>query len=150
LEKYKWNKAEEFESLDCLKLDELLGFRELGIKMATYDDGIMINGKFMARHGELVRKYSGWTAKAHYEKHGGNGIVGHSHRGGHYTTRNRFGVWGWAENFCMCDLDPDYTPHPDWQHGFTVQTWFGEHQYILEQIPIINYRFLYGGGKLFD
>lgn len=148
LQRFLWD-TPKISQLRGNRFDVLTGTGKLGVKLASYEDGLMINDVYLARHGELIRKYSGWTAKAHYEKHGGNGIVGHSHRGGHYTKRDRFGVWGWAENFCLCDLNPEYVSCPDWQHGFTIQTWFSNHQYIIEQIPIINYRFIYGG-KVFD
>ena len=145
LQRYLWDNADALSDLRCLELPRLLGLTDLGFKVASYEDGLMINDIFLARHGELIRKYSGWTAKAHAEKHGGNGIVGHSHRGGEYFKRTRFGLTGWAENFCLCSLDPEYCSFPDWQQGFTVQTFFTEHQYHLEQIKIINKQIMYQG-----
>jgi hypothetical protein len=62
----------------------------------------------------------GGTARAHWERFGGNGIVGHCHRLGTFQHRF-FGENGqniWYEAGCMCGLEPGYMPGPDWQNGF--------------------------------
>jgi hypothetical protein len=79
-------------------------------------------------HGEVVRKFSAYTAKAHLEKLLFSVIIGHSHRLGlHQRTSARsryleedpmFAV----ENGCLCRFDQPYVngSTSDWQRGFTV------------------------------
>ena len=52
----------------------------------------------------------------------------------------------WAENGCLCRLDPDYMEDPDWQQGFTIAYVDRENQrFHLEQLPIINGRIVHAG-----
>jgi len=148
LKKYIWQNARDLE-LDCLELPNLLGLRELKIKHAPADEGLMINGVFMAYHGSIVRKYSGWTAKAEYEKNGCCGISGHCHRGGEHDRTNRGGEWGWWENYCLCLKNPEYIKHPDWQHGFRTVTFFKERLFHVADAKMLDYRVMFGD-KLFD
>ena len=109
-----------------------------------YEVGLDINGIFVAQHGDIIRKHSGYTAKAMYDKYGGCGIHGHSHRGGVYYKTKRDGVYGWTENFCLCSLQPDYMRNPDWHQGFSL-VHFTKDRFWAEPIPIIKRRFMYGG-----
>jgi UDP-2,3-diacylglucosamine pyrophosphatase LpxH len=149
LQNYLFDNQSALSYLRCLHLPRLIGLDKVNAGYFNLDDGVMLNGIYNGRHGELVRKFAGYSAKAHMDKHGGNGIHGHTHRMSHYTKRNRSGIYGWAENGCLCTLNPEYISYPDWQQGFSVQTWFSPHQYDLQQIHIINNRFYYGN-KVFD
>ena len=144
LRRYKWAKATEMDDLDCLKLESLMGLTESGVESVEKDEGVKFNGNFLVTHAEIIRAHSGWTAKGMSDKHGGSGMHGHSHRLGSYYKTNRSGMFGWFENGCMCDLNPDYMVHPNWQQGFSVVT-FMHGRFWVEQVPIINRKFLYGG-----
>lgn len=79
-------------------------------------------------HGEVVRKHSAYTAKAHLEKLLFSVIVGHSHRlGVHERSSARSRYMGEqpmfaVENGCLCRYDQPYVngSTSDWQRGFTV------------------------------
>jgi hypothetical protein len=152
LRNYLWSKATELSSLDCLTVEGLLKLKENGIEHVDYEEGILINGIFWATHGDLIRKFSSYTAKGMSDKHGGSGIHGHSHRLGCHYKRNRSGIYGWWENGCLCNLDPDYMTYPDWQQGFSLVE-FTHHRFWVQQMHIINRKFMYGnriygsGGK---
>lgn len=148
LRRYLWSIAKELSQLRCLELPALLGLDKLGIEMVDYEEGTLINNLFMAVHGNIVRKNSSYTARGMMEKHGGSGIAGHSHRLGSHFKRNRFGEYGWWENGCLCDLNPDYVQQPDWQQGVSVVE-FLNGRFFVEQIPIIKGKCVYGG-KLFE
>lgn len=148
LRRFLWTKAPALESLDCLQMEKLLGSDELEIERVPAECGIMVNGIFMVIHGEIASVHSGYTAKRMYEKHGGCGICGHCHRGGSYYKRDRFGIWGWWENFCLCDLNPDWINNPNWVQGFSLVHFLGK-RFWVEQIPIIDHTLMYGG-KLYD
>jgi len=141
---FLWNKASVLNSLDCLKLEELYGLKEYGIQHISYEQGIMVNDVFLILHGDMASKHSSYTAKRMFEKHGGCGLCAHTHRGGAYYTRNRFGTWGWFENFCLCHLNPDWVKNPNWQQGFTLIHFIGD-RFWVEAIPIINHALIYGG-----
>jgi len=94
--------------------------------MGDYSDGagtwIGKKGGLWATHGEIVRKHSAYSAKAHYEKYGHSVIVGHTHRLGAYYHTDRVGTYAAFEAGTLCD--PAKTPRAsatvDWQHGFAV------------------------------
>jgi len=148
LRRFLWTKAPQLESLRCLKFEELFELDELGIEHIAYEQGLMINDSFLILHSDIASIHSGYTAKRLYEKHGGCGIGGHCHRGGSFYKRDRFGTWGWWENFCLCHLNPDWIKNPNWEQGFSLVHFIGK-RFWVEQIPIIDHEFLYGG-KLYS
>lgn len=142
LRRYLWNIGKDISSLRCLKLNQLLEFKELGIQYC--EKGYRL-GKLYITHGGVVRKHSGYSAKAEYDRYGCSGISGHTHRDGKYTIRHMSGHFAWWENYCLCDLEPAYIEGiANWTQGFSVVTTIGNRQYV-EQIPIINGTYIYGG-----
>ena len=97
--------------------------------------------------GNLPYEVTDAELQAHFEKFGGCGIVGHSHRGGVYYKHTN-NIYGWSENYCLCDLHPEYVKSPDWMNGFSVVT-FLNGLFKVEPVPIINDSFIYGG-KLYE
>jgi len=148
LRRYLWSIAKELAGLDCLDLKELLDLAKLKIKLVDYEEGRVVNGIFSVSHGSIASIHSAFTAKRTFEKQGGNGIVGHSHRGGSFYKTDKFGTHGYWENFCLCELEPDYIKHPNWQHGFTIVNYIGD-RFFVEQIPIVKGKCVYGG-KLYE
>ena len=135
----------ELYSLRVLNVPNLLGLKDLGVKHYDVDDDYVYKN-FLFTHGDVARKHSAYTAKAHLENQGISGIAGHTHRGGSHYKTDLAGVKAFYENFCMCDLHPVYTKNPNWQQGFSV-VWFkkGSNRFHVEQIPIINNKFVFGG-----
>lgn len=144
LRRYLWSRDPALANLECLELNKLFGLDESDISEVGYEEGLLINGVFLIIHGNIVSVHSSYTAKRMYEKHGGCGMCGHTHRGGSFYKKDRFGIWGWWENFCLCDLDPDYVQNPNWHHGFSL-IHFLKKRFYVEQIPIIDGKFIYGG-----
>ncbi len=135
--------------LKCLEMKSLLGLKERGIKSYPYKHEPIEHHKFQIHHGAIIRKHSGWTAKALYERYGGCGICGHSHRGSNYIKRTRQGIFGWYENMCMCKLDASYGDFFDWHQGWSIAYFTKKDLFHLEQIPVIKHEFLFQG-KLFS
>ena len=79
--------------------------------------------RFVVKHGDKVRKYSCYTAKAELEDERVSGVSGHSHRLGSYATSNRGRTIQWTEAGCLCSLEPDYLKNPNWQQGIALG-WF--------------------------
>jgi predicted phosphodiesterase len=144
-EKFLWSRAAELSSLSCLTIPELYKLDRYEIKYIPFEQGLLINKVFLVLHGDIASIHSAYTAKRQYEKHGGCGMCNHTHRGGSFYKRDRFGTWGWWENFCTCSLDPDWIRNPNWQQGFSLVHFTDHKRFWIEQIPIVDYAFLYGG-----
>jgi len=144
LRKWLWAN-EEIASLRGMGIEELLGLRELGFETYDYHQVYNYNG-FLVKHGDLVRKHAGYTARAELENSGVSGISGHTHRLGSHHKRDHAGQVVWYEAGCVCDLEPHYTVRPNWQQGFGI----GWHEsrgnrFFVELIPIIKGRFIVNG-----
>ena len=75
-------------------------------------------------------------------------IQAHTHRiGVHYKTKYDGSVFTSIENGCLCDLNPTYVNHPNWQQGFSIIHKKGDKCYI-QQVIIKDGKFFYGD-KLF-
>lgn len=143
-EKFLWSKAAELSSLACLTIPELYQLREHNIKYIPFEQGLLINKVFLILHGEIVSIHSAYTAKRQFERNGGCGLCNHTHRGGSFYKRDRFGTWGWWENFCVCSLNPDWIRNPNWQQGFSLIHFTDHKRFWVEPIPIVDHKFLYG------
>ena len=115
LRRFLWSGSPALASLDCLTVEGLYGLKDSGVECIDYAEGVLFNKNLMVTHGELIRAHSGYTAKGMSDKHGGSGIHGHSHRGGNSLKRNRFGVYGWWENFCLEGYTPILTADLRWR-----------------------------------
>lgn len=111
----------EISQLKCLALEELLGFKELGIvngshngRRYQYKDSLII-------HGTVVRGNAGYSAMGELVRWGVSGVSGHTHRLAKVHTRNHAGTISWIEQGCLCNLDADYiTSVANWTQGFAV------------------------------
>ena len=152
LRRYLWGNSRALSSLRCLRVENLFELKEYGIEHIPYEKGLLVNGVFVVTHGDLIRAHAGYTAKGMLDKHGGCGMCGHTHRWGSSPKTNRFGIYGWWENGCLSSLDPDWVQNPNWQQAFSVIL-FTKGRFWVQQIQIINRRFMYGnkvygsGGK---
>lgn len=143
LRRYLWSNAKALAGLRALKLENLLELQELNISILEHYE----IGGILFKHGDIVRKNSGYTARGEFEKEGTSGLSGHTHRLGSYYRTQRGGSYVWIECGCLCDLRPEYISGvPDWQHGFgVVQFEPNGSQYYAQSVPIINGKILWGG-----
>ncbi len=139
-----WGKSPAYASLKGMTIPKLYELEDNEIEHVEYEVGVDVNKIFVVQHGDIIRAHSGYTAKGMYDKHGGCGMHGHSHRGGSYLKNNRSGVYGWYENFCLCTLRPDWLHNPDWHQGFSLVHFIGD-RFWAEPIPVISRKFMYGG-----
>lgn len=121
--RYLWRNP-EYAELNVIQLPSLLGFEELDIPWEGEDKHreLDIDKRLLITHGNVVRKYSAYTAKAavEAERYARSVMIGHTHRGGTHYTSNRDGVVQGIECFCLCRTDPEYMSNPDWQQGLVV------------------------------
>lgn len=128
----------ELASLRVLELPTLLSLDEHGI--IYYEHEFLPVTTLVVKHGDRVRKYSAYTAKAEIEneRYSISTITGHTHRlGSHYAT-HRTGYVAGYENGCLCDVHPEYVRNPDWQQGFTYITHEGRQSYFANQAIFIG------------
>ena len=145
-EQYLWNRASELSGLKALKLENLLELDRLKIKFVK--NGIMHYKGIIVKHGSVIRKFAGYTAKGEFEKNGVSGISAHTHRLATYRQTNEGGAFVWVESGCLCKLEADYLKGevPNWMQGFTIG-YFKENssRFLIETVPIINKKAMYGG-----
>lgn len=146
LKKYLWSNSKELDGLKALQLEKLLEFDKFNIKY--HDNGRMRFKGLMLKHGDIVRKYAGYSAKAEFEKNGLSGVSVHTHRLSTYRQTNEAGDYIWLEGGCLCKLNAEYLngATPNWQQGFAIG-YFKKNskRYLLETIPIIKGKAMYGG-----
>lgn len=115
----------EFLGIDAFDLNEVLALSKQNI---VWDDEgqlsteLQINEAVVVKHGSIVRKESAYTAKAELEKekYSISVLTGHTHRGGHHYSTSRTGMKQSVEGYCLCDLNPSYIEHPNWQNGIVL------------------------------
>lgn len=139
LQKYLWSKAPELTNLRALKLQELLNLEKYNITPILNKPWIEIGNELVVMHGDLVRKFSGYTAHGMLDKYGRSVVFGHCHRIGiHYHTNSK-GMQGAFENGCLCSLSPEYVFQQDWQQGFSIiYKKRGKNRFHIVQFPIID------------
>jgi len=77
-------------------------------------------GRLLIGHFDRVNKHSSYTGKNLMDDKGISLIQAHTHRGGCSYRRawdRDLAAW---ENFCLCDRNPQYVDHPNWQLGFSI------------------------------
>ena len=133
LERYL-KKHPELYSLNVLKIDRILNLNEYNIEF--YRDEFRL-GTLKVIHGDIVRKFSGYTARAELEKHDCSGISGHVHRLAIYYKRTPTRDLMWAESGCLCDLNPEYIDCPSWTQGFLYGI-IDKDSFSIAPLPIIK------------
>lgn len=130
-------------------LPEFLEVKKYGFQWREYGECLML-GKLTVTHGDFVRKHSGASGMATFERMGTSVLVGHTHRMGVYYRTDVRGMHGAWENGCLCSLNPEYEHFPNWQQGFSVVNVFPRGMFSVQQIPIINRQLLIYGGKTWE
>ena len=142
LRRFLWREAPALNSLRALNLEKLLELSKFNIE---FKEHFMFKG-VLFKHGDLVRKFSSYTAKGEFEKENVSGSSGHTHRLGLYFHTVRGGAHVWMECGCACKLTPEYISGiPNWQNGFGLFSFEekGKHFYPTV-IPIINHQLTWG------
>ena len=147
LETYISTHARELHGLDGLTLEEQLHLKEF--KITSVNSHLKENyyryGKLLIGHFDKCNMHSGYTAKNLLDRLGMSVIQGHTHRGGSSYKRNYDGIIAAYENFCLCNLNPKYCQHPNWQLGFSIIYKDKNSDFFkVSQKEIIKYRVFHG------
>jgi hypothetical protein len=93
---------------------------------------VILPTNMIVKHGTVVRKNGGQSARGEYEKVFASTITNHVHRFGatsqrHPAVGNRKAETFYNyENACACDLNPSYVKDPNWQNGFSIVNYTDE------------------------
>lgn len=110
--------------------DEKLGYRAWWHPQGSriqIQESVMV-GDLLVVHGDIVRKWGAFSARAHAEKYVHSVLHSHTHRQGSSVQRvPAIGARPEStirsfEIGCMCGLEPIYTSKPNWTTGFAVLT----------------------------
>lgn len=148
LRRYIWNRAPALKKRKGDEFEDRFHIKDHGFIWKPYGAVHML-GKLTITHGSSVSKYSGLTARNHFDKYGTSILIGHTHRLGVYYRTNVRGAHAAYENGCLCKLTPEYVQHPDWQQGFSVVHVDDSGMFNVQQIPILKRRtFFYGNQRI--
>jgi Calcineurin-like phosphoesterase len=128
-----------------------LGLDEIGWKWVSYDDQPRddILPRLLVKHGEIVRKFGGWSAKGEWEKSGRSGVSGHTHRANIWRHKDYNGQATWTEAGCTCLSTTPGARNPDWQQAVTIYEWSEDRALMdVRQVLIRDGRAFYGGLEL--
>jgi predicted phosphodiesterase len=145
LTRYVEQNARAMTSLHALEPSRLLAADKLEIN--RYDAaGFRLRPHFLVRHGTLIRKHAGWSARAELESAGISGVSGHTHRLGIFRVGG-YRPLQWAEGGCLCGLSPDYAVgSPNWQQGCVVGRFSTRTDaFLLEEVQALDGQLVYGG-----
>jgi UDP-2,3-diacylglucosamine pyrophosphatase LpxH len=143
LRKYLISEAKALAGLRALTLEKLLDLDKLKIRWQPQDRPYRI-GHLLFTHGQYISRWSGMSAKRHFEQYGCSVIHGHTHRLGafyHTDINDCYGAW---EAGCLSTLTPDYVIAPDWQNGFAVVNHCSKF-FSVELVAIIKNQFSFRG-----
>lgn len=143
LRRYLWAQAPGLSGLRALNIEKLLELKKHNIE---FKEDFTFKKVFF-KHGNVVRKFSSYSARGEFEKEGMSGCSGHTHRLGMYYHRLRGGEYVWLETGCGCLLDPEYIQGvSNWQQGFAVFEFEKEGNFFHPHIvPIVNHQFSWQG-----
>ncbi len=130
-------KHPEIYGLEALKLSNILELKGIGIRHTAQE--IIFGNVLVIKHGAIIRKFAGSSAKAELEneRYAISTMTGHSHRSGSIFMRTRRGMIQGHECFCLCNLEPEYVAHPDWQQGIALAI-ISNNVLTVELIPFIE------------
>jgi len=140
--KYLWRNPEIHSLRDVNSIERLLKLHKFDV---DFKISMNLHG-FLLKHGDIVRKYSSYTAKGEFDNEGTSGGSGHTHRMGCYYVTNRSGQHAWYEFGHLCNVEAaEYMEGkiPNWQKGFgTIIYNRREKVWDVEQYPIIDNKFI--------
>ncbi|HEY6019772.1 MAG TPA: metallophosphoesterase [Candidatus Paceibacterota bacterium] len=143
LDKYIATEARALKSLRSLSMSEQLGLKDLEITY-HHGQGFRLRPEFLVKHGTMIRKGAGASAKAECMSAGISGISGHTHRLAPWR-QDGYRSLQWNEAGTLSRLDPPYHPGaPDWRQGMCIG-FFGKASWRVEEVYVEGGRLVYGG-----
>lgn len=132
LEKFLLRNAAQLSKLRCLNMEELLELRKMGFSVYDKRTPFIYKG-VLYKHGNRVRKHSGYTAKSYIDDYMMNVVTGHTHRMAMVKKTISSGIITSIESGHLSDINKlEYMALPgNWQMGITIITY-------IDDIPFFN------------
>jgi len=148
LQRFLWKKAPELSGLSGLNVETLLKLKER--KITYFEKGRMTYHGIIVKHGDIVRKFAGYSAKAEMEDEGMSGISAHTHRIGMADRNTAGGRIKWIECGCLCDMEQEYLEGrtPNWATGIAIGYFYeNSKKYNILPLEIIDGKLLILGDQ---
>lgn len=129
----------------------LLDTQAIGWRWVPYDQQPSRDclPKLLVKHGHVVNKWGGITARNEWMRHGQSGVSGHSHRANIWRHRDDNGQSTWIEAGCTCRYDAPGAQSPDWQTAVTVIEWSADRSLMnAQQVLIRDGRAIWRGKEI--
>jgi predicted phosphodiesterase len=135
---YVQKNARALTSLRALDPASLFEYAELAITSHP-EAGFLLRPEYLVKHGSIVRKGAGSTAKAELANAGISGISGHTHRLSTFRQAG-YSPRQWTESGCMCLTSPDYVVGaPDWTQGIVIGEFSTKtNAYVTHEVPFLD------------
>lgn len=137
----------ELDGEEVLSIPHLFKLKELGVEWVPERKSKKIHD-FFIEHGDMVRKYAGYTGQGMMERKGSSGTTGHTHRLALVSRTNATKTMFWIESGSLCHSrpSPQYAKDADWQKGFGVMIYDKRKKQVYPAVvPIIKNSFMFGG-----
>jgi hypothetical protein len=145
LRRFVYEKGRALASLRSLRFEEQIDAKGVGLNVHG-GCGFLLRPNFLARHGTVIRKGAGASAKAEALSAGVSGISGHTHRLGTYRN-SAYGSIQWTEAGTLSRVDPPYVLGvPDHQQGMAVGHFSTRKPgFVVEEVQTVDGGLWWGG-----
>ena len=121
LRRWMWKLGPAVSSLRSNTIEEQLDLKKLEFEHLTYRSIVRILGCEI-QHGYRASKSAAMpqnVAQLMARATNSSGICGHTHRVNAVHWTDTRGSHSYRENGCLCRMDLEYAPFPNWQHALT-------------------------------
>jgi hypothetical protein len=121
MRRWLWKRDPELADVPELKMDYQLGITEIGAIYLPYMSVLDFLG-YRIEHGYKVstsKAYPVNVSRFMAVATGSSGLCGHNHHFGVYSWTDSRGGHSYVENGCLCRMDLEFAPFPNWQQAFT-------------------------------
>lgn len=142
--RYVQTKAPDLSGLEALTLETVFAQYVPDVNLVE-DWRVMKLGKLVVVHGHEAGRGSGGQhpAKWLHQRTQRSSLCGHFHRTDEWTTKDALGKvrTSWAVG-CLCNLEPDYLPRNQWNHGAALVDVDGAGEFHVRNVRIHEGRVL--------
>lgn len=144
LQKWLWGPGAAMLKMPNVSVPKWLELGEIGA--SWHESGRLRVGEICFKHGVVVRKGAGNSARVEMEREGMSTCSGHVHRVGEVTKTTGRGEMKGVEAGCLCKLTPEYGDGEvqDWAHGLAYGAFVGRRRFSLQTANIVNGKTVYG------
>ena len=121
LRRWMWKLGPAVSSLRSNTIEEQLGLREMEFEHLTYRSLVRILGCEI-QHGYRASRSAAMpqnVAQLMARATNSSGVCGHTHRINEVHWTDTRGSHSYRESGCLCRMDLEYAPFPNWQHAFS-------------------------------